>query len=225
MTEEENVHQLQVLEWASKDVLRGIFILSQGRLPQEFFSDKQLLDILKQVEKMIKQDQQHYALAAEHISHYRDMKLVTFAMDQMTHSLIVAFPVFVQDYRRPSLSLYEIESVPVPIPDENKRADSYSMVQIRKPYIVAGAEYYIELRMTEMIMCKTIRFIFYCEELFVVKHKSAHSCASAIYYDLGPKVVTKNCVFNYEFDAVVPPTIFGWRKEFIVSKFFMDPDH
>ena len=105
MTGEENVHQLQVLEWASKDVLRGISILSQGRLLQEFFSDKQLLDILKQVEKMIKQDQQHYALAMEHISHYRDMKLVTFAVDQMTHSLIVAFPVFVQDYRRPLLSL------------------------------------------------------------------------------------------------------------------------
>ena len=68
VTEEENVHQLQVLEWASKDVLRGISILSQGRLPQEFFSDKHLLDILKQVEKMIKQDQQHYALATKHFS-------------------------------------------------------------------------------------------------------------------------------------------------------------
>ena len=75
----------------------------------------------------------------------------------------MVFPVFVQDYRRPLLSLYEIESVPVPIPDENKRADSYSMVQIRKPYIEAGVEYYIELRMTEVILCKTIRFIFYCK--------------------------------------------------------------
>ena len=52
--EEENFHQLQLLEHASKDVLRGISILSQGRLPQDFFSDKQLLDILRQVEKMIK---------------------------------------------------------------------------------------------------------------------------------------------------------------------------
>ena len=83
--------------------------MSQGRLPQEFFSDEQLLGILKQVEKMIKKDQQYYTLATEHISHYRDMKLVTFAVDQLTHSLIVAFPVFVQDYRRPPLSLYEIE--------------------------------------------------------------------------------------------------------------------
>ena len=207
-----------MLEHASKDVLRGISILSQGRLPQEFFSDKQLLDILKQVEKMIKKDQQHYALAAEHISHYRDMKLVTFAVDQLTHSLIVTFPVFVQDYRRPPLSLYEIEGVTVPIPNENKRADSYSLVQIRKPYIAAGAEYYIELRMTEMVMCKTIRFIFYCEELFVVKHKSAHSCAGAIYYDLGPEIITRNYVFNYKFDAVIPPHHFRWWEKLVTSK-------
>ena len=36
---DEHVKQLQVLEHSSKDVIRGITVLSQGRLPQEFFSD------------------------------------------------------------------------------------------------------------------------------------------------------------------------------------------
>ena len=95
------------------------------------------------------------------------MKLVTFAVDQQSHSLIVTFPVFIQDFRRPPLSLFEIEAVPVPIPDENKKAESYSQIELAKPYIAVGMEYYIELRMTEMIMCKSIRFTYYCEELFV----------------------------------------------------------
>ena len=108
---------------------------------------------------MVQKGHPNYALAAEHISHYRDMKLVTFAVDQQTHSLIVTFPVFIQDYRRPPLALFEIEtvSVPIPIPDENEKADSYSQVQVKKPYIAVGSEYYIELRMTEMIMCRSIR--------------------------------------------------------------------
>ena len=87
------------------------------------------------MQNIVKKGHPNYALAAEHISHYRDMKLVTFAVDQQTHSLIVTFPVFIQDYRRPPLSLYEIETVPVPIPDENTKADSYSQVQVPKPYI------------------------------------------------------------------------------------------
>ena len=182
VSDDEHVKQLQVLEHSSKEVIRGITVLSQGRLPQEFFSDSQLKDILSEVQKMVQKGHPNYALAAEHISHYRDMKLVTFAVDQQTHSLIVTFPVFIQDFRRPPLSLFEIETVPVPIPDENAKADSYSQVQVIKPYIAVGMEYYIELRMTEMIMCRSIRFTYYCEELFVVKHKSAYGCSSMPYF-------------------------------------------
>ena len=92
---------------------------------------------------MVQKGHPTYALAAEHISHYRDMKLVTFAVDQQTHSLIVTFPVFIQDFRRPPLFLFEIETVPVPIPDKNVKADSYTQVQIGKPYIAVGSEYYM----------------------------------------------------------------------------------
>ena len=126
VSDDEHVKQLQVLEHSSKEVIRGITVLSQGRLPQEFFSDSQLKEILREVQVMVRKGHPDYALAAEHISHYRDMKLVTFAVDQQTHSLIVTFPVFIQDYRRPPLSLFEIETVPVPIPDQNEKADSYS---------------------------------------------------------------------------------------------------
>ena len=132
VSDDEHVKQLQVLERSSKEVIWGITVHSQGRLPQEFFSDSQLKQILCEVQEMVQKGHPNYVLATEHISHYRDMKLVTFAVDQQTHSLIVTFPVFIQDYRRPPLSLFEIETVPVPIPDENEKADSYSQVQVKK---------------------------------------------------------------------------------------------
>ena len=177
------------------------------------------MEILSEVQEMVQKGHPNYALAAEHISHYRDMKLVTFAVDQQTHSLIVTFPVFIQDYRRPPLSLFEIEIVPVPIPDENVKADSYSQVQVKKPYMVVGIEYYIELRMTEMIMCKSIWFKYYCEELFVVKHKSAYGCGSAIFYDMGPKRVTQSCEFKYMYDAKVVPTVLDGGNELLLANF------
>ena len=83
--------QLQVLEHSSKDVIRGITVLSQGRLPQEIFSDSRLQSIISEVETMVHKEHPNYAHAVEDVSHYRDMKLVTFAMDQQTHSLIVTF--------------------------------------------------------------------------------------------------------------------------------------
>ena len=77
VSDDEHVKQLQVLEYSSKDVMRGITVLSQGRLPQEFFSDSRLKDILNEVQTMVHKRYLNYALAAEHISHYRDIKLVT----------------------------------------------------------------------------------------------------------------------------------------------------
>ena len=56
--------------------------------------------MLTEVENMVKKHYQDYELAADHLSHYRDVKLVTFAVDQEAHSLIVSFPAFIKDYRK-----------------------------------------------------------------------------------------------------------------------------
>ena len=46
------------------------------------------------------------------------MKMVTFGVND-GEELVVAFPVFVQDHTRESMTLYELETVKVPITDNN----------------------------------------------------------------------------------------------------------
>ena len=147
------------------------------------------------------------------------MKMVTFAVDQQTHSLIVTFPAFIKNYKQPPLSLYEVETVLVLIIDKNVKANSYSQVRIEKSYIAAGMDYYIQLRISELLMCKNIRHIYYCEELFVIKHKSRHSCVSAIFYNLGPATITKNCKFDYNYNTTVPPVILDGGRDVLLANF------
>ena len=156
---------------------------------------------------MIRKQFPDYQLADNSILHYRDMKLVTFSIDRETHLLIISFPMFVKDFHQPPLKLYEVDTVAVPVPDHNRKADSYTKVWIQKPYLVAGDDYYIQLKMTELVMCMSIRYTYYCEELFVVKHKSCHSCASAIFYELGPEEVVHKCHFDYIYNTTMPPTV------------------
>ena len=220
LVKEEHVTKYKEVDKAGRELLDAIAILSQRRLPRSLFSDQRLKGILTDVDKMVKKNYPDYELAANHISHYRVMELLTFSVDRVTHSLIVTFPVFIRDSKQPPLSLFEIETVPVPISDENRQADSYSQVRIHKSYIAAGMNYYIQIRMTEMLMCKSIGYIYYCEELFVVKHKSKNSCAGAIFYELGPQQVIKNCRFDYMYNATVPPVILlRWRKRCTFGKF------
>ena len=103
--------------------------------------------------------------------------------------------------------------------DKNVKANSYSQVRIEKSYIAAGKDYYIQLRISELLMCKSIRHIYYCEELLVIKHKSRHSCVSTIFYNLGPKTITQNCKFDYYYNTTVPPIILDGGRDVLLANF------
>ena len=56
-------------------------------------------------------------------------------------------------------------------------------------------------------MCKQIRHTYYWEELFFIKHKTKHSCESAIFYNLTADVVYSVCQFDYFYNTTVSPSI------------------
>ena len=53
------------------------------------------------------------------------MKLVAFRIDNQ-RNLIVQVPVFVQPYTQKRLIMYQIETIPLPILDENEQVHSYT---------------------------------------------------------------------------------------------------
>ena len=72
------------------------------------------------------------------------MKLVTFGIDQ-DKNLIIQFPNFMQPYTQQPLILYLLETVPVPITDENPNPQSYTELKMKKPYITLNSETYINI--------------------------------------------------------------------------------
>ena len=91
-------------------------------------------------------------------------------------NLIIQFLVFIQPYTQQPLILYQLETVPVLIMDQNTQVPSYTHLQVEKPYTALNSETYISLQQQELRTCKRIGYEFYCEELFVVKHKSRYRC-------------------------------------------------
>ena len=83
-----------------------------------------------------------YDLVIKRLYLYYDMKLVTFGIDDQ-RNLIIQFPVFVHLHNQQHLTLYQLETVPVPIIDENEKAQSYTYLQVKKPYIALNSETYI----------------------------------------------------------------------------------
>ena len=115
--------------------------------------------------------------------------------------------------------LYQLETVPVPILDWNDNAHLYTHLQTRKPYIALNSETYISLRQQEFRTCKIISYEFYCEELFVVKHKTTYSCESVIYFNLDISIIKENCDFRFYYNKtdIISTVLDGESKIILVN--------
>ena len=123
-----------------------------------------------------------------------------------------------QPYTQQPLVLYQQETVPVPILDQNDKAHSYMHLQAKKPYIALNSETYISLRQQELRTCKRIGYEFYCEEPFVVKHKTSYSCESAIYFNLDTDIIKENCNFRFYYNKTnIIPNVLDSGNEIILA--------
>ena len=204
------------LERVLRKFLSAVEILSRGHLPASLFPRSTLHRITSNALQMVQKKNPDYVLTIKHVTEYYDMKMVTFGVNN-SEELIVAFPVFVQDHTRESMTLYELETVKVPITDTNLAANSYTEVKTSKPYIAFNHDYYIQLRTPELRMCKQIWHSYYCEELFLVKHKSKHSCESAIYYNLSKEVINDYCTFKYFYNTTVMPSVLDGGPQILLA--------
>ena len=174
----------------------AIGILAKGYLPISLITPLKLKKILNEVRIAVWKTNQDYDLVIKRLHLYYHMKLVTFGI-HTDKNLIEQLPVFIQLYRQQALILYQIETVPVPIINKNTQAQSYTQLQVDRPFIALNSETYIMIRQQEPRMCKRIGYTFYCEELLIVKHKSTDSCKSTLYFDLGSEIIRENCTFDF----------------------------
>ena len=125
--------------------------------------------------------------------------------------------MFVAPYTEARLTLYQIETVQVPILDMNDKDQSYIQLKMIKPYIALNDEMYISLRSQELNTCKRIGYEYFCEELFVVKSKHKFSYSSAVYFNLNHEI-KQNCNFDYHFNKTdITPSMLDGGQNIILA--------
>ena len=143
-----------------KSYSKAIRILSKGSLLISLIPPSKLEAILLQVKTALTKTNKDYDLVLNRLYLYYDMKLVMFGIDNQKNltiqflvmfgidnqkNLTIQFLVFVQPYTETKLTLYQIEIMPIPILDANDKVQSYTQLQVEKPYIAVNEETYISL--------------------------------------------------------------------------------
>ena len=123
---------------------QAIRILSKGYLSISLLPPSKVNIILQEVKEVLQVTDRDYDLVIKRLYHYYDMKLVTFGIDNQRNP-IIQFLVFVQPYTQQHLTLYQMETVLVPIVDENKQAQSHTFENKETIYSIKFRDiYFIE---------------------------------------------------------------------------------
>ena len=131
----------------------SIRILAKDNLLISLVTPSKLRDILNDVKNALWKSNQDYDFVIDILHLYYDMQLVTVGTNT-DKNLIIQFPVFIQPCRQQPLILYQLETVPVPLIDQNTQAQSYTHLQVNTPYIALNSETYIIIRQQELRTCK-----------------------------------------------------------------------
>ena len=118
---------------------KAVRILAKGYLPNSLITSLKLQAILNLVKETLTKTHLDYDIVIKSLHLYYYTKLVTFRIDS-NRNLIIQFPVFEQSYTQQPLTLYQLETVPVPIVDKHTKADSYTQLKIKKPYLAINTE-------------------------------------------------------------------------------------
>ena len=113
-----------------KSYSKVIRIFSKGYLPTSLIPPSKLETILQQVKTALAKNNKNYDLVLNRLYLYYNMKLVMFGIDN-DRNLIIQFPVFVEPYTQARLTLYQIETVPIPILDTNNMVQSYTQLRTK----------------------------------------------------------------------------------------------
>ena len=116
----------------------AIRLLAKSYLPNTLIKLKRTQEILTEVKRSLHITNPDYNLVLDKLHLYYDMQLVTFDVDN-DMNLIIQFLVFIQPYTQKPLILYQLETVPFPILDQNIKAQSYTHLRINKPYIALNS--------------------------------------------------------------------------------------
>ena len=116
--------------------------------------------------------------------------------------LLLQLPILIKLKVQVPMSLFSIETVPVPLDAETYTGAKreYTQIILETEYIALTDNNYVPLTQVQISLCAKIRYMYYCEYAHLLKKCTEHTCMSAIYYDQESEIKANQCKTIVTFD-------------------------
>ena len=187
--------------------LTGLDSLRTGRLTFQVLNPDELSRFLDTIARQLHKERSPFQLAFNHYYQYYAEPLVTFS--NMHDQLLVNIPVLLHLTDQKDLTLYSIDTVPMPFDTEtlDGKNDEYTFINNSYPYMAINDQNYIPLNERQLRMCNKMGATYYCKNSYVLRQRSEHTCESAIYYRTDPKTIIEHCKATFTSRLQYPPKV------------------
>ena len=199
----QRIHRQYVrYESALDDTLIGIENLNSGYLTHRILDPKILGKYLEAVEDDLEETAPEFEPVFTSVYQYYGNSLISFT--NTIDDLLLQLPILIKLKVQVPMSLFSIETVPVPLDAETYIGETreYTQIILKTKLIALTENNYIPLTQAQISLCAKIGYMYYCEYAHLLKKCIEHTCMSAIYYDQGSDIKVKQCKTIVTFDTI-----------------------
>ena len=180
-------------ESALDDTLIGIENLNSGYLTHCILDPQVLAKYLEIIKDDLEDTAPDYEPVFTSVYEYYGNSLASFT--NTIDDLLLQLPILIKLKVQVPMSLFSIDTVPVPLDAETYIGDKREYTQIipETEYIALTDKNYVSLTQAQISLCAKIGYMYNCEYAHLLKKRTEHTCMSPIYYDQESKFKANQC--------------------------------
>ena len=204
-------------ESALDDTLIGIEHLNSGYLTHRILDPEILAKYLEAIEDDLEETAPEFEPVFTNVYQYYGNSLISFT--NVIDDLLLQLSILIKLKVQVPMSLFSIETAPVPLDTETYLGEKREYTQIipDTELIARTKNNYIPLTQAQISLCAKIGYMYYCEYAHLLKKCTEHPCMSAIYYDQGSDIKAKQCKTIVTFDTIPESKILDAGNLLILS--------
>ena len=170
------------------DTLIGIENLNSGYLTHHILDQQVLTKYLEIIEDNLEEKAPEYEPVFTGVYQYYGNSLASFT--NTTDDLLLQLLILIKLKVQVPMSLFSIETVPVPLDAETYIGDKreYTQIILETEYIALTDNNYVPLTQAQISLCANVWYTYYCDYAHLLKKCAKHTCMPTIYYDQESKI-------------------------------------
>ena len=204
----QGIHRQYIRYESALDItLIGIEHLNSGYLTHRILDPKALAKYLKVIEDDLEETAPAFEPVFTNVYQYYSISLISFT--NIIDDLLLQLPILIKLKAQVPMSLFSIETAPVPLDAETYLGEKreYTQIILETELIALTENNYIPLMQAQISLCAKIGYMYYCEYAHLLKKCTEHTCMSAIYYDQVSDIKVKQCKMIITFDIILESKI------------------